>query len=62
MNLTVHDVKSIEVRTVEFDNLAFVTKELTIFGEDGKELVSVTLFGQTKEDLKLSIKNNCSIM
>jgi hypothetical protein len=62
MNLTVHDVKSVEVRTVDFDNLAFVTKDLTILGKDGKELLVVTLFGETKEDLKLSIKNDCSIM
>lgn len=62
MELTVHEVKSIEVRTVDFDNLAFVTKDITVFGEGGKELVVITLFGETKEDLKLSIKNNCSIM
>lgn len=62
MNLTVHGVKSVEVRTVYFDNLAFVTKDLTILGEDGEELLVVTLFGETKEDLKLSIKDDCSIM
>jgi hypothetical protein len=60
MQLTTHDVKGIEIKTVEFEG--FVTKDLTILGEDGKELLIVTLFGETKEDLKLSIKDDCSIM
>lgn len=60
MQLAAHDVKEILVETKEFDS--FVTRDLTILGKDGEELIVITLFGKTKEDLKLSIKDSCSIM
>lgn len=63
MELTVHEVKGVKVETMEFDGAGgFVTKSIIVLDAHGKELVTLKLFGKTKEDVKLSIKDGCSIL
>ena len=63
MELTVHEVKGVKVETMVFDGAGgFVTKSIIVLDVYGKELITLKLFGETKEDLKLSIGEGCSIL